>query len=237
MWIPFDFVKKSDFFCDIHGFLDLKMKKPTRYLLTTFVILLISSAAWGQRMWFEFGIAKSISDKFEISLDPEVRFKEGFDLNEYFIEPGMEYEFVKYFSIGASYRVGNNLKKDGSAQWFGRYALDAKSEYDWKRLETQLRIRYTNYDDLIGENSDKVNYLRFKLKLEYDLNGTDFRPYAVYEIYRNLQENEFTKTRWEAGAEYKISKHHAVGAYFRLNDYRDDEDSVKIIGITYKFDF
>ena len=213
------------------------MKKLHISLITVIAILISSTVVMGQRTWFEFGISKSISDKLKINIDPEVRFKEGFNLNEYFIEPGLEYEFSKFFSLGGSYRIGNNLKKDGSAQWFGRYALDAKSEYDWKRLETQLRIRYTNYDDLIGENSDKVNYLRFKLKLEYAIKNLELKPYGVYEIYRNLQVSEFTKARWEFGAEYKISKHHAVGAYFRLNDYLDDVDLVKIIGIVYKFDF
>jgi len=213
------------------------MKLIQKFFLTAFLIVTFCSAVSGQRTWFEFGISKSLNEKLKVSLDPEIRFKEGFELNEYFIEPGLEYEFFKFLSLGGSYRIGNNLKKDGSAQWYGRYSLEVKSEYDWKQLEAQIRIRYTNYDDLIGENSDKVNYLRFKLKLEYDIEKLKLKPYGVYEIYRNLHENDFTKARWEAGLEYKINKHNDVGAYFRLNDYLTDKESVKIIGVFYKLGF
>lgn len=210
------------------------MTKLNRYLATALFFLLSSGAALAQRTWFEFDISKDLSNKLEFSLEPQVRFKEGFELNEYFIEPGLEYEFIKYFSLAGSYRIGNNLKKDGSAQWFGRYAVDAKTAYDWDKLEAQLRVRYTNYDDLIGDNNDKVNYLRFRLKIEYDIEKADLKPYAIYEIYRNLEENEFAKNRWETGLEYKINKDNDVGAYFRLNDYPDNKASVKIIGIYYQ---
>ncbi len=211
------------------------MTKLNRYLLAVFLLLLSSVAVFGQRTWFEFDVSKPITDKLEFSLAPQIRFKEGFELNEYFLEPGIEYEFSKYFAFGGSYRIGNNLKKDGSAQWFGRYSLEAKTGYDSNRLEAQFRVRYTNYDDLIGENNDKVNYLRFKFKLEYDIKKADLKPYAVYEIYRNLRENEFAKNRWEAGLEYKINKDNDVGAFFRFHDYPDDKESMKIIGIYYQF--
>ncbi|HPF51939.1 MAG TPA: DUF2490 domain-containing protein [Draconibacterium sp.] len=203
------------------------------------IILFFSySAADAQRTWFEFEISKSLGDKLQIGLAPQIRFKEKFELHEYFFEPNIEYKFNKYFSLGANYRIGNNPDKDGNAQWYGRYALEAKTGYEWRRLEAKFRLRYTNTDDFGGEPGDQINYLRFKFQLEYDIKEIDLKPYAAYEAYRNLVEGDFTKVRWEGGLEYKINKHHRVGAYYRLNDYLvTDDETFKIIGLTYKFSF
>lgn len=209
-----------------------------RFLFMMMALLFCGTVANAQRTWFEFEISKSLTKKLEIALAPEIRFKEGFEMQEYFFEPKIEYSFNKYFSLGANYRFGNNPNKDGDAQWFGRYGFDAKTGYDWKKLEAEFRLRYTNYDDFEDEDNDPVQNMRFKFKFDYDIDKMDLKPYFAYELYRNLAENEFTKARWETGLQYKINKHHRVGAYFRLNDYlQSDTESVKIIGLSYKFKF
>lgn len=207
-----------------------------KVIVNLLILLATASVAQAQRTWFDFEISKSLNKKLEIALAPEIRFKENFELHEYFFEPKIEYKFNKYFALGANYRFGNNPDKDGNAQWFGRYSLDAKTGYDWKKLEAQFRLRYANSDDFSDDEDERTNYLRFKFQLEYDFKKLDLKPYVAYELYRNLTEGDFTKARWESGLEYKINKHHRVGAYFRLNDYLvDDEESIKIIGLSYKF--
>ncbi|WP_167619447.1 DUF2490 domain-containing protein [Maribellus sediminis] len=209
-----------------------------RWICALFLAIVSITTVNAQRSWFEFEISKELSDKLEISLAPEIRFKENFELQQYFFEPKIEYSFNKYFSLGANYRVGNNPDKDGNAQWFGRYAVEGKTKYDWKKLEAQFRLRYTNFDDFGGEESDRSNYLRMKFQLEYDIKKLDLKPYALYEVYRNLAQGDFTKARWEGGLQYKINKHHRVGAYFRFNDYLvNDDESVKILGLAYKYKF
>lgn len=207
----------------------LREMKKKIYLLALFVFLIVSVKA--QRTWFEFEVSKKFTEKLEFSLAPEVRFKEEFELNQYFLEPGIEYEFSKYLSLGAKYRFGNNLKNNGDANWFGRYAFDIKTGYEWKRFETKLRLRYTNSDDF---DDEQLKYLRLRLKIDYSIKELNISPYAAYEIYRNLDSDEFSKARWETGLKYKINKHHKIGAYFRLNDYLGDEESVKIIGFSYE---
>lgn len=202
------------------------------------IVLVVLSAfsvvpAIAQQSWFEFEISKKIGKKFELALAPEIRFAEDFILDKYFIEPKLEYQFNKYLELGASYRLGNNLTKKGNDQWFGRFGVEAKTAYEWKNLEAQLRLRYTNSDDF--EDLDQTNYIRAKFGLEYAVKKLDLKPYAAYELYRSLDLGTFDKARWETGLEYKISKHHRVGAYFRLNDYlNSDDESVKIIGVSYK---
>ncbi len=207
-----------------------------RIIFVAFILLLGINVTKAQRTWFEFEISKSVGENLEIALAPEIRFKENFELHEYFFEPKIEYKFNKYFALGANYRYGNNPDKDGNAQWLGRYAVEAKTGYDWKKFEAQIRIRYTNFDDFGSDKEDSSNYLRFKFQLEYDIERIDIKPYVAYEVYRSLVEGTYEKARWESGLEYKINKHHRVGAYFRLSDYlTDDTESLKIIGLSYKF--
>ncbi|WP_340113764.1 DUF2490 domain-containing protein [Maribellus mangrovi] len=209
-----------------------------KWIYTLVLIAIGFISAQAQRTWFEFEISKELSKKLEISLAPEIRFKENFELHEYFFEPKIEYDLNKYFSLGANYRFGNNPDKDGNAQWFGRYAVEGKAGYEWKDLEAQFRLRYTNSDDFGGDDNDRSNYLRMKFQLEYEIGKTDLKPYALCELYRNLRLGEYSKARWEGGLKYKINKHHRVGAYFRLNDYLvEDDESIKILGLAYNYKF
>jgi len=206
-----------------------------RKLLYTAIVMVVASfAAKAQQTWFELEASKDLGEKFQIFIAPEFRYNEGFKLDEYFVEPGVEYKFSDYFSLLGSYRIGNNQNKKGEDRWFGRFAIDAKTGYGWKNLEAKLRLRYTNADDFTVD--EKTNYFRTKLELEYSIKKLDLKPYFDYEFYRDLDAGEFTKARWEAGLQYKISKHHRVGAYFRLNDYlHSDKETIKIIGLSYKF--
>ncbi len=210
------------------------MKKKRHLILSIFILCLLSATALAQRTWLELEVSKNITDKLELSLSPEVRFKEKLELTEYFFEPGIEYKFNDYFLLGGKYRLGNNLKKNGGSRFYGRFALDAKTKHKWGKLETQLRLRYTNCDDFSDDNNDKTNYLRLRLKIGYSLKKLALDPYATYEIYRDIDDKEYDKSRWETGLDHKINKHHRVGAFFRINDYFSGKGSVKIIGVAYK---
>lgn len=189
--------------------------------------------AVAQQTWFEVDVSKKLGDKLEFILAPELRLNESFRVDEYFIEPGVEYSFCDYFTLGAAYRVGNDISKNGNDQWFGRYSFEAKTAYDWKRFGAQFRVRFTDSDDFADEENSQ--YLRFRFKLEYNIKGMPLNPYFAYELYRDVQIGKYDRARWEAGLEYKLSKLHYVGAYYRLNEYLiDDESNLNIIGLTYK---
>ena len=93
------------------------MTRPNKMQKITFVVLVFfttTSSVLAQRTWIELEISKDIVEKLEIALAPEIRFKENFELHEYFFEPKIEYDFNKYFSLGANYRFGNNPDKKGT---------------------------------------------------------------------------------------------------------------------------
>ncbi len=194
----------------------------------------VFAGAFGQRTWIEADVSTHITKKLQIALSPEVRFKEGLDLKEYFLESSLEYSFNKYFEIGAGYRFGYNINKKDEHESFGRFHLDAKASTDWNNFTPKFRLRYTNADDFADDN-ETITYLRYKLGLAYKIKKIKTSPYVVYEWYQDLDAHEISKARFEGGFQYKINKHHKVGLYYRTNKYlTDDKDTRNIIGVSYK---
>jgi outer membrane autotransporter protein len=82
------------------------------------------------------------------------------------------------------------------------------------------------------------NILRSRLQVEYDKKGLAVTPYANVEFFNawSLQ-----KTRFHVGLDWKVSKQHSLGLFYRYQKVRDDEDDVEpnrhMIGFGYKFKF
>jgi len=200
------------------------------------ILAIVSAQAFSQRTWFDAEFNTKIAKHLDLSVAPEVRFKEGFELKEYFIQPSLEYKFSKYFRLGVGYRFGYNINNDDEHESFGRFNIDAKTGFKWNNFNPKFRLRYTNADDFADDN-DVANYLRYKFELEYNWKKLDLQPYVAFEWYQDLDEKEFSKSRYEGGLMYKINKHHKIGAYFRANNYlNSDKETRNIIGISYKFD-
>lgn len=92
----------------------------------------------------------------------------------------------------------------------------------------------TKKDSKRGKGS---NVLRSRLQLSYDIKGVPFEPYASCEMYHD--DGGLKKTRYTIGGDYKISKKHSVGLYYRYQDFSgsDEGESTHILGVGYKFKF
>ena len=207
------------------------MKKIISVLSVTLAFL----QAFSQDTWFETEFSTKISKDLEFSLTPELRFKDNFELNEYFLQTGLEYKFSKYFKLGAGYRFGYNINGDDEHESFGRFNVDAKTGFKWKNFNPKFRLRFTNDDDFADDN-EATNYLRYKLELDYKIKKLNLEPYLLNEWYHDLEAKEFSKSRFESGIMYKINKHNKIGAYYRVNNYLNStKDNKNILGLSYKF--
>ena len=80
--------------------------------------------------------------------------------------------------------------------------------------------------------------LRSRLQVEYDKKGLDVTPYINAELFNawSLQ-----KIRYTAGLDWKLSKQHTLGAFYRYQYVRNDDDDLEpnrhLIGVSYKFKF
>ncbi|MEN6453474.1 MAG: DUF2490 domain-containing protein [Prolixibacteraceae bacterium] len=196
------------------------------------VFLPACPAALAQQTWIDAQISKEAGKKLEFFIAPQIRFDEGFSTDEYFLDGGMEYKLHKYLKFGTQYRLGNKINKNNEAKGFGRFAIDAKTSFKWNNFEPGFRLRFTNSDDFADD--EKKNYLRYKFGLEYHWKNWNLKPYAAFELYQNLTGSDFDKRKYEAGVMYKISKHHQIGSYWRVNENLNKNKSESVIGISYK---
>jgi hypothetical protein len=206
-----------------------------RIILATLTIWFAVNTANAQRTIFEKEVSKEIFKNFEIFVSPQVKFRENFDLKEYYFDTGVEYKFSKYFSAATSYRLGTNITQNDNKENFGRFAFDAKAKIKLNAFEPKFRLRYTNgNEDFDDDEVTNFQYLRYKFELEYHLNDINLSPYIYTELFQSLKSKDLNGTRFEGGLMYKINKHHKIGAYYRVNVPFSNSCPVHSIGISYK---
>lgn len=184
--------------------------------------------------WIEAEFSKEIFKKLEFTLAPEVRLQDDFTVDEYFMDGDLTYKPVDFLRLSAAYRYLINVKKSGN-EHFHRFAFDAMGKKEWNRLEASLRLRFTNYPEFEADNN-KNEYLRYRLKFEYDLRNCKLRPFTSYELFHLLAEKELNKSRFDIGGSYKVSGNSRLGVYYRLQTHFDGDDAIHILGIEYELE-
>ena len=80
--------------------------------------------------------------------------------------------------------------------------------------------------------------MRSRVQINYDIPNCHFEPYVSAEMYNGWS---VEKMRYTAGVDWKITKKHAVGAYYLYQAVHDDDDdnepNLHILGLEYKFKF
>lgn len=212
----------------------------------------------------DFDIAHNLSGYVEGEYRTGDNFS---SVNRWTLGAGLSYKFCPYFKLGASYTYihkheDSRTTKKGNivdSYWQPRHrlALDATGSYKTGRLKLSLRERYqfthrteqtvAKYDgddgsrksDEVIEAKDK-HVLRSRLKAEYDIRKSVFTPFASAEAYNSLQEGfSLAKLRYTVGTDIRLAKHHDLSLFYRYIDNRDDDDdpSLSVIGVGYKFSF
>lgn len=172
-------------------------------------------------------------DKLSLSLSPEVRWDESFQVDKYLLESTISYEPVKGLSLGGSYRFIINPRSDKSTEYLHRFALFTSYKKKIERFEPSLRIKYTNYT----EESSLGEFLRYKAKLEYDIKSCKVTPVLSAEAFHDITGNQIYKMRYAVGAEYKINKKNSLGLGYMLDYYMIAYQNKHIIKLGYKYKF
>ncbi len=203
------------------------------FLLTCYVTG--QESEWNS--WANISLTKNINKKLSISISPEVRFKEQFIVDEYFIEAGLDYKIFKFLYVGGNYRYIVNERETKSTEYFGRIALDVTGEYSLKKFDIQLRTRYCQYNDFDTEDDSNDPLLRYRLKLKYNISKSRITPVVALELFHQLNDNEISKTRTTFGLDYKINKVQKIGVKYLVQNYLDEDYLKKILSLEYKITF
>jgi hypothetical protein len=181
--------------------------------------------------WIELEFRKDFLKRFSFSLSPEIRLQDQFKPDEFLVQGKLSYEPISPIKLAAAYRVNTERKERGNVTFY-RYAFDAHIKKDIGRFEAALRGRYTNFSEEGEEVSE--NFLRPRVKLEYNIKGNKITPYVSCELFHNTTKNETHKLRYDVGFTRKLKGPHRIGLYFRLHDYFTDKASIHILGINYR---
>ena len=137
-----------------------------------------------------------------------------------------------------------NLSLTADKKLFGdfRFSLRERWQYTY-RPEHTVSERWSYLDNAYDGkektySSKSKNVLRSRVQVEYDRKGLAVTPYVNVEFFNAWS---LEKVRYNAGLEWKLSKQHTVGAFYRYQHVNKDDDELEtnshLIGVSYKFKF
>jgi len=188
-------------------------------------------------VWTTLELKKDITDRLSAYVAPQVRFAEQFEVDEYFIQTGVEYELFKFLEIGGNYRYLINERNDKSTEYFHRVAFDLTGKHDINRIGLQLRTRYTNYDELRNDEGFNDATMRYRLKSDYDIPNSKFKPSLGVEFFHQIEDKEINKIRYMAEMAYKINKVHDIAIGYLIHTYPNQDRRTNILTLEYQIDF
>ena len=134
-------------------------------------------------------------------------------------------------SLTASQKLGD-FKFSLRERWQYTYRPEYTVDERWSYLNQAYDGKEKTYS---GKGK---NVLRSRLQVEYDKKGLALTPYANVELFNawSLQ-----KTRYTVGLDWKLTKSHSLGAFYRYQNVRNDDDDNEpnrhLLGVSYKFKF
>lgn len=153
-------------------------------------------------------------------------------------EAGDPKKCAKYW--GTRHRFNVSLTFDKKLFGDFKFSLRERWQYTY-RPEHTVSERWS-YLDNAYDGKEKTygakgkNVLRSRLQVEYDKKGLNVTPYANVELFNAMS---LQKIRYTAGLDWKLSKQHTLGAFYRYQYVRDDDDDLEpnrhLIGVSYKF--
>ena len=147
---------------------------------------------------------------------------------------------AKYW--GTRHRFNVSLTFDKKLFGDFKFSLRERWQYTY-RPEYTVSERWSYLDNAYDGNEKHYsgngkNVLRSRLQVEYDKKGLNLTPYANVELFNAWS---IQKIRYTAGLDWKLSRQHSIGAFYRYQNVRDDDDdnepNTHLIGLGYKFKF
>jgi len=206
-----------------------------RVLLTSVFLIsgywmALSQSDWGSSFGVE--ISKKIKPKLNLSLEEEFRLRDNFSTAER-LSSALElgYKPWKFIKLGGAYTLINYNHSTKGWELRHRYYFYALGTCKTNNIRLSLRERFqSTYRQGVEATSTRANpknYLRSRLKIEYDIPKSHFEPYCSAEFYNTLndpQENTMNKVHYSFGTAYQINKRNTLDFYYRYTSFPEDDD-------------
>jgi len=202
--------------------------------------LLIAQSTSEAKSWIGIKTKFQISEKLHNSIGLQYRSKSDFkELDKYFFENNIEYDFSKEFSLEVGLRIGKNNDTSGGQQGIeNQYRVHTDLNYNKRfgNVKFKSRVRYQLSNEF-GSTNPSSKYLRFKNGIEFHIDNWNYDPEFLIEPFLSIGDPNFSGVKkWRYGAQTDLSfgEHKLKVAYFYMTATQFIERH-HIIGLFYKF--
>jgi hypothetical protein len=225
------------------------MMMMTKRILLIILFFLTAGITYSQED--DFGIWLGVSAKHELikKLDIELSgcirtFNNTSQIEQVFLEGGVQYDLNKYLSLSGSYRLTSMLEDDSKYYFRHKLFLDMKATLPAGNFSFsgRARIQRTTKTYIEDDEDLKSEYTgRFRLAAVYSIPSFPLKPYVYCEPFFPLASGSgfmVSKNRLSAGAELQISLKSSIEAeYIFQRDYTPRISDCNIISVNYKIKF
>lgn len=173
------------------------------------------------RMRFSAKVENEITKKLSASIEYEHRFDQNLTtFDKALLEPSVSYELIKPLEIGMNYRLSLDQNKTRERGFEQRIAGYIRYKFEFDDFECRLKtILQYGFDDLTNPSFsyDQKLVNRNSFEIQYNWFGTRITPFAFGELFyyiNNPHGGIVNQARIKTGAEYEISNHSKLQAYY-----------------------
>ena len=212
-------------------------------------LVLFSVTAFSQEndfgVWVSASAQHKLVEKLDIELSGSLRtFNNVSQIEQFYIEGGVQYKFNKFFSLAGSYRLIKNV--EDNSQFYFRHKLfaDVKGTIPLNNFTLSARLRLQRTSKTYIENDEDLisKYLmRLKIKTLYNIPSFPINPYTYCELFSPVISDSgsmISKYRLSAGAEINLKGKTSIEAeYIFQRDFLPHLSNRHIVSIGYNVRF
>lgn len=201
-------------------------------IITLLFLVSISLKAQDFGIWYETNAISNIQGKVDFKFSSVLRTDNlASNTQMFYMEPGVVFNFNKYFSSGLYYRYIYQYTDTGY-MLFNRWSFELNGKIPIDKFN--IGLRYRLQDQSTGYHELDVWFSRLKLQLDYNLKP--FRPYISTEMFTQMSQ-DYLPDRWRhiIGLEYKINEHHAPAIEYIW--YGNSSKYINVLSLKYSLKF
>ena len=196
-------------------------------------------------LWFGASASHKLLRKLDVELSGSLRtFNKTSQIEESFLEGGLQYSFNKYISVSGSYRLTSKIEDNSDYYYRHKLFLGIKTSVPVRNFSFsgRLMIQRTSKTYIKDEEDLTSNYYgRLKLKVAYSIPAIPLKPYIYCEPFIPVfsgSEFKISKNRLSAGAELNVTRWCSFETeYIFQRDYQPRISDIHIISINFKTKF
>ena len=197
------------------------------------------------QFWPQVQLGYNLSDRFKLSLEEEVRFRENVSqVKKELTDLGITYKLNKALRFSINYRLELTFKNPDESTWRSGLYGDIMFRQKMQRFQFDYRLRFQSariesFSEVYTLNEWMIN--RHKVSLQYDIKGIPLIPKVEAEIFIPFSKHEalmINGYRLWAGLAYAINKKNEISLRYGIEQEVNVADPWRayILGIGYSLD-